>query len=265
MVEQKFDYVVNLAAQAGVRYSIDNPRAYTHSNIDGFLSILEGARYSKVKHLIYASTSSVYGLNTEMPLSEDQKTDRPMALYAATKKANELFAHSYSHLFDLPTTGLRFFTVYGPWGRPDMALFLFADAMLKDEPINVFNHGKMIRDFTYVDDIVESITRLIPKPAIPRFNLTPSSSNHSGTVSNAPAQVFNIGNSAPVQLMAYIEALEKALGKTAKKNFMDIQAGDVPATHADVSKLEEYVNFRPQTSVEEGVKRFVDWYLENNK
>ena len=287
MVEQKFDYVVNLAAQAGVRYSIDNPRAYTHSNIDGFLSILEGARYSKAKHLIYASTSSVYGLNTEMPLNESQMTDRPMALYAATKKANELFAHSYSHLFDLPTTGLRFFTVYGPWGRPDMALFLFADAMLKDEPINVFNHGKMIRDFTYVDDIVESITRLIPrppavyrdrslsdsddsqnsiegpKPLTPRYNLTPSSSNHSGIASNAPAQIFNIGNSAPVELMVYIEALEKAIGKTAKKNFMDIQAGDVPATHADVSKLEEYVNFRPQTSVAEGVQRFVDWYLKS--
>jgi UDP-glucuronate 4-epimerase len=265
MVEQKFDYVVNLAAQAGVRYSIDNPRAYTHSNIDGFLSVLEGARYSKVKHLIYASTSSVYGLNTEMPLSESQMTDRPMALYAATKKANELFAHSYSHLFDLPTTGLRFFTVYGPWGRPDMALFLFADAMLKDEPINVFNHGKMIRDFTYVDDIVESITRLIPKPLTPRYNLTPSSTNHSGNSSNAPFQVFNIGNSAPVELMAYIEALESALGKAAKKNFMDIQAGDVPATHADVSKLEEYVNFRPQTSIEEGVNRFVDWYLQEKK
>jgi UDP-glucuronate 4-epimerase len=250
MMEQKFDYVVNLAAQAGVRYSIDNPRAYTHSNIDGFLSVLEGARYSKVKHLIYASTSSVYGLNTEMPLSESQMTDRPMALYAATKKANELFAHSYSHLFDLPTTGLRFFTVYGPWGRPDMALFLFADAMLKDEPINVFNHGKMIRDFTYVDDIVESIARLIPLP---------SPQNQDGV----PCQVFNIGNSAPVELMQYIEALEKALGKTAKKNFMDIQAGDVPATHADVSRLEEYVNFRPHTSVEDGVQRFVNWYIES--
>jgi UDP-glucuronate 4-epimerase len=252
MVEQKFDYVMNLAAQAGVRYSIDNPRAYTHSNIDGFLSVLEGARYSNVKHLIYASTSSVYGLNTEMPLSESQMTDRPMALYAATKKANELFAHSYSHLFDLPTTGLRFFTVYGPWGRPDMALFLFAEAMLKDEPIKVFNYGKMIRDFTYVDDIVESITRLIPKPA---------PQNQDGV----PCQVFNIGNSAPVQLMQYIEALEKNLGKTAKKNFMDIQPGDVPATHAEVSKLEEYVDFRPHTTVEEGVQRFVDWYLENRK
>jgi UDP-glucuronate 4-epimerase len=252
MIVQKFDYVVNLAAQPGVRYSIDNPRAYTHSNIDGFLSVLEGARYSKVKHLIYASTSSVYGLNTEMPLNEDQKTDRPMALYAATKKANELFAHSYSHLFDLHTTGLRFFTVYGPWGRPDMALFLFADAMLKDEPINVFNHGKMIRDFTYIDDIVESITRLIPKPA-PK--------NKDGV----HCQVFNIGNSAPVELMQYIEALEIGLGKTAKKNFMDIQAGDVLATHADVSKLEEYVNFKPHTSVEEGVKRFVDWYLDSKQ
>ncbi len=252
MIEEKFDYVVNLAAQAGVRYSLENPRAYTHSNIDGFLSVLEGARHSQVKHLIFASTSSIYGLNTEMPLSEDQKTDRPMALYAATKKANELMAHSYAHLYQIPCTGLRFFTVYGPWGRPDMALFLFADAILKDEPINVFNHGEMIRDFTYVDDIVESIYRLIPKPA-------PENQQ------KVPFQVFNIGNSSPVQLMAYIEALEKALGKTAKKNFMDIQAGDVPATHADVQKLEEYVNFRPKTSVEEGVKKFVEWYLNSNR
>ncbi len=253
MQEQQFDYVVNLAAQAGVRYSLENPRAYTHSNIDGFLSILEGCRYSGVKHLVYASTSSVYGLNTEMPLSEDQKTDKPMALYAATKKANELMAHSYSHLFKLPTTGLRFFTVYGPWGRPDMALFLFADAILQDKPINVFNHGKMVRDFTYVDDIVESITRLIPKPALENED-------------KVPCQVFNIGNSSPVKLMAYIEALEQALGKTAQKNFMDIQAGDVPATHADVTKLEEYVHFRPKTSVNDGVNNFVRWFLkqENN-
>jgi UDP-glucuronate 4-epimerase len=251
MIEEKFDYVVNLAAQAGVRYSLEHPRAYIHSNIDGFLSILEGARHSQVKHLIYASTSSVYGLNTEMPLREDQKTDRPMALYAATKKANELMAHSYAHLFKIPCTGLRFFTVYGPWGRPDMALFLFADAILKDEPINVFNHGKMIRDFTYVDDIVESIFRLIPKPA-------------SQNEDSVPFQVFNIGNSSPVQLMEYIEALENAMGKTAQKNFMDIQAGDVSATHADVNKLERNVNFRPQTSVEEGVKRFVEWYLLKN-
>jgi UDP-glucuronate 4-epimerase len=252
MVSEKCEYVVNLAAQAGVRYSLENPRAYTHSNIDGFLSVLEGARHSKVKHLIFASTSSVYGLNIEMPLSEDQKTDRPMALYAATKKANELMAHSYAHLFKVPCTGLRFFTVYGPWGRPDMALFLFADAILKDEPINVFNHGKMIRDFTYVDDIVESIYRLIPKS-------TPENQD------KVPFQIFNIGNSSPVQLMEYIEALENGLGKKAKKNFMDIQAGDVPATHADVRKLEEYVNFRPKTSVEEGVRRFVDWYLNNRK
>ena len=250
MNDEKFDYVVNLAAQAGVRYSLENPRAYTHSNIDGFLSILEGCRESQVKHLIFASTSSVYGLNKEMPLSEDQKTDKPMALYAATKKANELMAHSYSHLFQFPSTGLRFFTVYGPWGRPDMALFLFADAILNDKPINVFNHGKMIRDFTYVDDIVESITRLIPKSA---------SKNEDGV----PFQVFNIGNNSPVQLMDYIGTLEKALGKSAIKNFMDIQAGDVPATNADVSSLEEYVNFRPKTSVEEGVKRFVEWYLMN--
>lgn len=250
MNEQKFDYVVNLAAQAGVRYSLENPRAYTHSNIDGFLSILEGCRESQVKHLIFASTSSVYGLNKEMPLSENQKTDKPMALYAATKKANELMAHSYSHLFQFPSTGLRFFTVYGPWGRPDMALFLFADAILNDKPINVFNHGKMIRDFTYVDDIVESISRLIPK-------LAPQ--NEDGV----PFQVFNIGNNNPVQLIDYIGALEKALGKTAIKNFMDIQAGDVPATHADVSKLEEYVYFKPKTPINEGVKGFVSWYLAN--
>jgi UDP-glucuronate 4-epimerase len=248
MQEQQFDYVINLAAQAGVRYSLENPRAYTHSNIIGFLSILEGCRYTGVKHLVYASTSSVYGLNTEMPLSEDQKTDKPMAFYAATKKANELMAHSYSHLFKLPTTGLRFFTVYGPWGRPDMALFLFADAILEDKPINVFNHGNMVRDFTYVDDIVESITRLVPKPA-------PENEDQ------VPCKVFNIGNSSPVKLMEYIEALEEALGKTAQKNFLDIQTGDVPVTHADVSKLEEYVNFRPKTSVEEGVNRFVNWYL----
>jgi len=252
MSDQKFDFVVNLAAQAGVRYSLDNPRAYIHSNIEGFLSILEGCRVSLVKHLIFASTSSVYGLNTEMPLSEDQKTDRPMALYAATKKANELMAHSYSHLFRFASTGLRFFTVYGPWGRPDMALFLFADAIMNNKSINVFNHGKMIRDFTYVGDIVESIARLIPKPA---------PLNEDGV----PFQVFNIGNNNPVQLMEYIKALETALGKRALKNFMDIQAGDVPTTHAEVTRLENYVNFKPQTTVEEGVAKFVHWYLANKK
>lgn len=263
MKAEKFDYVVNLAAQAGVRHSINEPRDYTKANIDGFLSVLEGARYSNVKHLIYASTSSVYGLNTQMPLSEEMPTEHPMALYAATKKANEMMAHSYSHLFDLPTTGLRFFTVYGPYGRPDMALFLFADAMLKDEPINIFNHGKMIRDFTYVDDIVESIYRLMEKPASPNPNW--DSNVPEICSSSAPYQIFNIGNNHPVQLMDYIKALEKALGKEAKKNFMDIQPGDVPATHADSSRLQNYTGFKPSTTVEEGVKKFVDWYLSKHK
>jgi len=262
MKEHQFDYVVNLAAQAGVRYSIDNPRAYTHSNIDGFLSILEGARFSDVKHLVYASTSSVYGLDTQMPLSEKFPTEHPMSLYSATKKANEMFAHTYSHLFNVPTTGLRFFTVYGPWGRPDMALFLFADAMLKGQPINVFNHGKMIRDFTYVGDIVESISRLLPKPA--KSNPDWNGANPDIPTSSAPYQVFNIGNSNPVPLMDYIEALEEALEKKAEKNFLPMQAGDVPATHADTQALEEYVNFRPNTSVKEGVRRFVEWYKEYN-
>lgn len=260
MVKENFDYVVNLAAQAGVRYSIDNPRAYTHSNIDGFLSILEGSRHSKVKHLIYASTSSVYGLNTQMPLSEKQPTQHPISLYSATKKANELMAHTYSHLYRIPTTGLRFFTVYGPWGRPDMALFLFAEAMIKGEPISVFNHGQMIRDFTYVGDIVESIKRLLVKPVSGDKNWN-SDAPDSGS-SSAPYRIFNIGNNNPIQLMAYIQALEKALGKTAIKNMMDIQPGDVPATHADTTALEAYVEFKPKTSVEEGVSKFVEWYVE---
>lgn len=260
MVKEKFDYVVNLAAQAGVRYSIDNPQAYTHSNIDGFLSILEGSRHSKVKHLVYASTSSVYGLNTTMPLSEKQSTEHPISLYSATKKANEMMAHAYSHLFRIPTTGLRFFTVYGPWGRPDMALFLFADAMIKGEPINVFNHGKMIRDFTYVGDIVECIKRLVVKPVGVDENW--NSDAPAPDCSSAPYRVFNIGNNNPVKLITYIEALEKALGKTATKNMMDIQAGDVPATHADTTALEQYVDFKPQTSVEEGVRKFVVWYVD---
>jgi UDP-glucuronate 4-epimerase len=258
MVKEKFDYVVNLAAQAGVRYSIDNPRAYTHSNIDGFLSILEGSRHSNVKHLVYASTSSVYGLNTQMPLSEKQPTQHPISLYSATKKANELMAHAYSHLFRIPTTGLRFFTVYGPWGRPDMALFLFADAIIKGEPINVFNHGNMIRDFTYVGDIVESILRLVVKPV--KESIEWDSNEPLSDVSSAPYRIFNIGNNNPVQLLAYIEALEKALDKTAIKNMMDIQPGDVPATHADTAALQGYVNFKPQTSVDEGVSDFVEWY-----
>lgn len=260
MKREKFDYVVNLAAQAGVRYSIDNPRAYTHSNVDGFLSILEGSRHSNVKHLVYASTSSVYGLNTKMPLSEKGPTEHPMALYAATKKANEMMAHSYSHLFDLPTTGLRFFTVYGPWGRPDMALFLFAEAILKDEPINVFNHGKMIRDFTYVEDIVESVSRLTVLPAQPNNDWTGDAPESSS--SSAPYQIFNIGNSSPVELMDYIKALETALSREAKKNYLPMQAGDVPATHADASSLEKYIGFKPETSVEDGVASFVKWYQD---
>lgn len=260
MIQEKFDYVVNLAAQAGVRYSIDNPRAYTHSNINGFLSILEGCRHSKVKHLIYASTSSVYGLNTQMPLSEKQPTQHPISLYSATKKANELMAHTYSHLFGMPTTGLRFFTVYGPWGRPDMALFLFADAMIKGEPINVFNHGKMIRDFTYVGDIVESINRLVVKPFSGDKNWNSDAPDSDS--SSAPYRIFNIGNNNPLQLMTYIEALEKALGITAIKNMKEIQPGDVPATHADTSALEQYIDFKPRTTVNFGVTRFIDWFLK---
>jgi len=263
MEYEKFDYVINLAAQAGVRYSIENPRVYTHSNIDGFLSILEGCKKSNVKHLIYASTSSVYGLNELMPLTEDHITDHPMALYAATKKANELMAHSYSHLFNLPTTGLRFFTVYGPWGRPDMALFLFTDAILNNREIKVFNYGKMIRDFTYVGDIVESISRLITVPAKSDSNwdgLSPKSSS-----SSCPYQIFNIGNSSPTKLNDYIVALENSLGKKAKKVLLPMQMGDVPATHASVTRLENYISFKPATSVQNGVDKFVKWYLEYYK
>lgn len=255
---ERFNYVVNLAAQAGVRYSIDNPRAYTHSNIDGFLSILEGCRNTQVKHLVYASTSSVYGLNTAMPLKESASTEHPMALYAATKKANEMMAHSYSHLFNLPTTGLRFFTVYGPWGRPDMALFLFAEAIRENRPFKVFNHGRMIRDFTYVGDIVESIRRLIVKPAVP--NPDWSGDHPDIATSSAPYQIFNIGNGNPIQLMDYIHALEDCLGEKGQYDMMDIQPGDVPATHADSNRLQNYVDYTPNTSVKDGVARFVAWY-----
>jgi len=263
MAEYMFDFVINLAAQAGVRYSIENPRAYTHSNIDGFLSILEGSRKTNVKHLIYASTSSVYGLNTKMPLVETMPTEHPMALYAATKKANELMAHSYSHLFKIPTTGLRFFTVYGPWGRPDMALFLFAEAILSNKPINVFNNGEMIRDFTYVKDIVESIYRLIEKPARPSDSW--SGENPDISKSSAPFQLFNIGNSSPTNLMDYIKALEVSLGKKAIMNYMPMQPGDVPVTHAEVSTLENYIDFKPQTNIREGIKHFANWYLDYKK
>jgi UDP-glucuronate 4-epimerase len=258
MINEKFDYVINLAAQAGVRYSIDNPRAYTHSNIDGFLSILEGARYSKVKHLIYASSSSVYGLNTGMPLSEVDSTEHPMAMYAATKKANEMMAHSYSHLFRLPTTGLRFFTVYGPWGRPDMALFLFAEAIVNKKSINVFNNGNMIRDFTFVDDVVESIFKLTIKPA--ESNLEWNGNDPHIPTSSAPYQIFNIGNSAPVRLMDYIEALENEFGIKAIKKFLKIQPGDVPSTHADTKLLKRYIDFCPQTPIQMGIRKFAEWY-----
>jgi UDP-glucuronate 4-epimerase len=258
MIQEKFDYVVNLAAQAGVRYSIDNPRAYTHSNINGFLSILEGCRHSKVKHLVYASSSSVYGLNTSMPLSESSPTEHPMAIYAATKKANEMMAHSYSHLFRLPTTGLRFFTVYGPWGRPDMALFLFAESIKNGKPISVFNNGNMIRDFTYVDDVVESIFRITMKPAQENKNWNGDSPKIA--TSSAPYQIFNIGNSSPVKLLDYIKALENEFATKAIKNFLEIQPGDVPSTHADVKLLEKYIGYRPNTNIQTGIKKFVDWY-----
>lgn len=258
--DHKFDRVVHLAAQAGVRYSIENPHAYIDSNIVGFTNILEGCRHNGVQHLAYASSSSVYGGNTLMPFSEHHSVDHPVSLYAATKKANELMAHTYSHLFRLPTTGLRFFTVYGPWGRPDMALFLFTKAIIEGKPINVFNHGKMIRDFTYIDDIAEGVVRVLDRPATPEpgYDSDKSDPAHS----NAPYRVFNIGNHAPIQLMAFIEAIEKAVGREAIKNFMPLQDGDVPATHADVEELAAWTNFRPAMPVPDGVAKFVAWYRD---
>ena len=250
--------VLHLAAQAGVRYSIENPYVYIDSNIQGFINILEGCRAIKTEHLVYASSSSVYGGNTKAPFSEHDNVDHPISLYAATKKANELMAHTYSHLYQIPTTGLRFFTVYGPWGRPDMALFLFTKAILKDQPIDIFNHGKMIRDFTYVDDIVESLVRIIDKVATP--NTSFDANNPDPATSHAPYRIFNIGNNQPTPLMDYIEAIESALDKKAIKNLMDMQPGDVPLTSADTSELNQWVNFKPNTSIKEGVKRFVDWY-----
>ena len=250
--------VINLAAQAGVRYSLQNPHAYANSNVVGFVNILEGCRYNGVEHLVYASSSSIYGGNERMPFSEHDNVDHPVSLYAATKKANELMAHTYSHLFNLPTTGLRFFTVYGPWGRPDMALFLFAKAILEDRPIDVFNQGKMRRDFTYIDDIAEGVIRVLDR--LPQANPDFDRQAPDPATSWAPYRVFNIGNNQPVDLMAYIEALEQALGKTAQKNFLPLQDGDVPATHADTAELEHATGFSPQTPVTEGVRRFVDWY-----
>ena len=262
-VKEQPECVINLAAQAGVRYSLTNPQAYIDSNIVGFTNILECCRKNKVKHLVYASSSSVYGANTNLPFSVHDNVDHPVSLYAATKKANELMAHTYSHLYGLPTTGLRFFTVYGPWGRPDMALFLFAQAILKGEPINVFNYGKMQRDFTYIDDIVEGVVRVANNIATgnPKWN----GDNPDPGTSNAPYKLYNIGNNNPVELLYLIEILENALGKKAKKNYMPIQPGDVPATYADVDDLTRDVGFKPSTSIEEGVKKFVDWFLEYRK
>ena len=256
--DEGFDVVVNLAAQAGVRYSLKDPHRYIESNIMGFLNILECARHYSIKHLVYASSSSVYGANTCMPFSTSDNVDHPMSLYAASKKSNELMAHTYSNLFKIPTTGLRFFTVYGPWGRPDMALFLFADAMLNDKPINVFNHGKMERDFTYIDDIVEGITRLIPKPPTP--NTAWSGDYPDPATSFAPYRIFNIGNSRPVKLLDFIHEIEKQLGMKAEKRMMDLQLGDVPKTWANVDDFYDYTDFRPKVGIEEGIKNFVEWY-----
>jgi len=258
--EAKVDRVVHLAAQAGVRYSLQNPQAYIESNVSGFTNILEGCRHQGIQHLVYASSSSVYGGNTLMPFSEHHSVDHPVSLYAATKKANELMAHTYSHLFRLPTTGLRFFTVYGPWGRPDMALFLFTKAIIEGKPINVFNHGKMVRDFTYVDDIAEGVIRVLDRPATPDPEFD---SDHGDPArSNAPYRIFNIGNHKPIELMAFIEAIEKAVGREAVKNFMPLQDGDVPATYADVEELAQWTGFRPAMPVPEGIARFVAWYRD---
>ncbi len=254
----QFDRVINLAAQAGVRYSLTHPHAYIDSNLVGFLHILEGCRHHKVKHLTYASSSSVYGANTAMPFSVHQNVDHPVSLYAATKKANELMAHTYSHLYGLPTTGLRFFTVYGPWGRPDMALFLFTKAILEGHPIDVFNHGRMQRDFTYIDDIVEGVIRTSDHTAEP--NAAWDSDAPDPATSRAPYRIYNIGNNNPVELMELISTLEKSLGRTAEKNFLPMQPGDVPATYADVEALVQDVGFAPKTPIADGVHAFVQWY-----
>ncbi|AVL83416.1 MAG: NAD-dependent epimerase [Escherichia coli] len=255
---EKFNRVIHLAAQAGVRYSLENPFAYADSNLIGYLNILEGCRHNHVEHLLYASSSSVYGLNRKMPFSTDDSVDHPVSLYAATKKANELMAHTYSHLYGIPTTGLRFFTVYGPWGRPDMALFKFTKAMLEGKSIDVYNYGKMKRDFTYIDDIVEAIVQM--QDIIPQPNPEWTVETGSPADSSAPYRVYNIGNSSPVELMDYITALEEALGMVAEKNMMPIQPGDVLETSADTKPLYDMVGFRPQTTVSQGVKNFVDWY-----
>ncbi len=257
---EKFDRVIHLAAQAGVRYSLQNPHAYIESNIVGFTNILEGCRHSQVQHLVYASSSSVYGGNTKMPFSEHDSVDHPVSLYATTKKANELMAHTYSHLYGLPTTGLRFFTVYGPWGRPDMALFLFTKAILDGRPIDVFNYGQMQRDFTYIDDIVEGVIRVLDRVAVadPAYD----ASLADPATSNAPYRVFNIGNNNPVPLLDFIACIEEALGKQAEKNLLPLQDGDVPATYANTDALQQWVGFVPGTSVQDGIARFVAWYRD---
>ena len=257
---EKFDRVIHLAAQAGVRYSLQNPHAYIDSNIVGFTNILEGCRHTQVQHLVYASSSSVYGGNTKMPFSEHDSVDHPVSLYAVTKKANELMAHTYSHLFGLPTTGLRFFTVYGPWGRPDMALFLFTKAILDGRPIDVFNYGNMQRDFTFVDDIVEGVIRVLDRVATPNAHYDPVQADPA--TSNAPYRVFNIGNNNPVPLLDFIGCIENALGKKAEKNLLPLQDGDVPATYANTDALNDWVGFVPGTPVQEGINRFVAWYRD---
>jgi UDP-glucuronate 4-epimerase len=261
--KHKFKYIIHLAAQAGVRYSITNPYAYLSSNLSGFLNVVEACRNFGVDHLIYASSSSVYGANRTMPFSTHQNVDHPISLYAATKKSNELIAHTYSALYKIPTTGLRFFTVYGPWGRPDMAMFLFTKAILEGKPIDVYNHGKMKRDFTYVDDIVESIVRLLPK--IPTPNKDWSAFDPDPATSFAPYRLFNIGNNQPVELGKFIEVIEEKIGKKAIKNYLPLQSGDVLETFADVDELTAEVDFKPSTSIEEGVSAFVDWYREYYK
>lgn len=257
---EKFNRVIHLAAQAGVRYSIDNPMVYGDSNLIGHLNILEGCRYNQVEHLVYASSSSVYGLNVKTPFSTSDSVDHPISLYAATKKANELMSHTYSHLYQIPTTGLRFFTVYGPWGRPDMALFKFTKAILEGKEIDIYNHGDMFRDFTYVEDIVEGIVRIQEK--IPNANEVWRVENGDASSSTAPYKIFNIGNGSPVKLMDFVDALETSLGIKAKRNYMPMQPGDVYQTYADVEDLFEMVNFRPQTKITDGVDKFVQWYRE---
>jgi len=264
--KEKFEYVVNLAAQAGVRYSLENPYSYIDSNIVGYINLLENCRNNKIKHLVYASSSSVYGLNTKQPFSTHDSVNHPISIYAATKKTNELMAHTYSYLYNLPTTGLRFFTVYGPWGRPDMALFLFTKAILENKPINIFNYGKMQRDFTYIDDIVTGIKGVLESIPKPNNEWNSDLPNQSSSIS--PYKIYNIGNNAPVKLMDFIEAIEKKLGKKAEKKLMPMQPGDVPSTFADVEDLINDIKYKPETTIDYGISMFIDWYVKffvNNK